>query len=345
MELKMDTYNPVLGIKWPTPGTFGIVAVLFLIFLVVTIYIIYKYLELNEQTRIHNYQHFLFQAKSRGLNNFQFKILKNMSSYLKLSNPKELVSNPALFESTLTDFIEYLKKQTEGEENIKGIFRDLIIIYEKLYFLNRQIKPLTSMKEIEEGEILYFTTEAEAGEIYLGKVAGKGNDYIAIKLFTADKNLKNFENEIPVSLHLLRVNDAEYLLKTVSAGVDVNTLKIRLTDDFTREREFRHPYINVIIPAIVTIPSPQASIEPDMIECTILQLNEHECVIRISSPLDYKKDYPITFEISKFKFNVNSRLMSLKTVESESVYYLTFKFLNITEAGINIITKYIAESL
>lgn len=340
----MDYYNPVFGIKWPTPGTFGIIAVLTLLFCSLAFYLVYKYFEAKEQTRIHNYQLFLFQAKRKGLNNFQFKILKNMSSYLKLSNPKDLITNSALFESTLTDFIEYLTRQTEGEENLIGIFRDLTTIYERLYIAGSHRKTLESMSDIEEGEIVYFTTEN--CDVYLGKVAGRGSDFIVLKLFTPEKNLKNFENETPVFLYSLRINDAEYLIKTVTAGIDVNTLRIRLTDDFTREREFRHPYINVVIPAIVAVPPPNATDEPGPpIECTILKLNEYECVIRIPSPLEYSRVYPITFEISKYKFSVNSRVISSKTVETENVYYLTFKFIDMTDPGKVILTKYIAESL
>jgi hypothetical protein len=339
----MENYSPLFGVRWPTPGTFGIILGLALLFISLIIYLIYKYLEAKEQTRIHNYQLFLFQAKRKGLNNFQFKILKNMASYLKLSNPKELVSNSALFESTLSDFIEYLKKQTEGEENLAGIFRDLTTIYERLYIAGTIRKPLESMADIEDGEILYFT--AESGEVYLGKAVGRGGDFIALKIFTPAKNLKNFEDETPVSLHLLRINDAEYLARTVTMGIDVNTLLVKFSDDFIREREFRHPYINVVIPGVVTIPSLTGAEEPEQIECSILKINEYECVLRIPSPLEYGREYPISFEISKYRFNVNSRIVSSKTVETESVYYLTFKFLDMTDPGKVILTRYIAESM
>lgn len=339
----MDGYTSIFGVKWPAPGTFGIVFVLTLVFLALVIFLVYKYFEAKEQTRIHNYQLFLFQAKRKGLNNFQFKILKNMSFYLKLSNPKELITNSALFESTLTDFIEYLTKQTEGEENLIGIYRDLTTIYERLYIAGSHRKPIEAMTDIEDGEIIYFTTES--CDVYLGKVISRGNSFITLKLFTPDKNLKNFENEIPISLYCLRINDAEYLIKTVTTGVDINTLNVRFSDDFSREREFRHPYINVVLPAIVYVMPVIAAEEPEPIECSILKINEYECVVRIPSPLEYSRIYPISFEVNKYKFNVNSRVISSKTVETESVYYLTFKFLDMTDPAKVILTKYIAESL
>lgn len=339
----MENRSPFYPFEWPRPDMFEIALVLGLVFAAVIIYLIYKYLESKEQTRIHNYQLFLFQAKRKGLNNFQFKILKNMASYLKLSNPKDLVSSSALFESTLADFIEFLKSQTEGEENLMGIFRDLTTIYERLYTSGSSRKPVESMTDIEEGEILYFTTEN--GEVYLGKASGRGSGFIALKIFTPSKILRNFENETPVSLHVLRINDAEYLIKTVTSGTDINTVKVKISDDVTREREFRHPYINVVVPAVVTVVSPAGLTEPELIECTILKINEYECVIRIPSPLEYEREYPLSFEINKYKFNVNSRIVSSKTVETESVYYLTFKFLDMSDPGKVILTRYIAESL
>lgn len=339
----MDSINPVLGIKWPSPGTFGIIAVVAIVLFALIFYLTYKYFEDKEQNRIHNYQLFLYQAKRKGLNNFQFRILKNMATYLKLSNPKDLISNSSLFESILTDFIEYLKGETEEGENLIDIFRDLTTIYERLYIARSHRKALESMSDIEDGEIIYFTTES--GDIYLGKIAGRGADFLALKLFTPDKDLKIFENETAVALHPLRINDAEYLVHTTTAGIDINTVKVKLTEDFTREREFRHPYINVVIQALVTIQPPIGEEEIPPVECTILKLNEYECVARISTQLEYSREYPLSFELNNYRFNTLSRVISSKTVETENVYYLTFKFHNMSDPARIILTKYIAESL
>lgn len=339
----MDGYSTIFGVKWPKPGTAEIIAVIALVLFAIVVYMAYKYYQIKEQNRIHNYQLFLFRAKRKGLNNFQFKILKNMASYLKLSDPKVLVTNSVLFESILSDFVEYLKKQTEGEENIAAIFRDLAIIYERLYFTGLPKKIFESMDEIENGEIVSFTTEQ--GEVYLAKVAGRGAGFIALNLITSGGDLKSFENETAIEMRLLRLNDAEYLIKTVTAGIDLNSLRVRMSDEITREREFRHPYINAVIPATVTIASLTGESEPEKLECTILQLNENECVVRISSRLDYGREYPVAFEIDKYKFNINSRIVSSKTVDTESVYYLTFRFLDMTEPGKVILTKYISESV
>ena len=226
----MDT---VLQIKWPLPGILGISIVLGLVLSAIIIYLVYKYYETKEQKRIHDYQLFLFQAKRKGLTNFQIKILRNMASHLKLSNPRKLTTDPSMFESSLSDFLEYLKGQSEVSENLTSIFRDLSMIYERLYIVTLGRTSLESMVQLEDGEILYITTES--GATYLAKIAGRGGNFLTLKLFIPAKNLKDFENEQKVSLHVIRINDAEYLINTVTMGIDLGFLKVRISDDIIKE--------------------------------------------------------------------------------------------------------------
>lgn len=333
----------VYQIKWPLPGVLGITIVLGLLLSALVIYFVYKYLETKEQKRIHDYQLFLFQAKRKGLTNFQIKILRTMASHLKLSNPRLLTTDSSLFESGLSDFLEYLKGQPEVSENLTAIFRDLSMIYERLYIVSMGRSPLISMIELEDGEILYITTES--GAIYLAKVAGRGGNFLVMKLFVPSKNLRDFENEQKVLLHVIRINDAEYLINTITMGIDMGFLRIKISDNIVREREFRHPYVNIVIPAFVTVLSPDGTSEPQKIEGSMVKLNDYECIIRMPSHLDYNKEYPVTFELNKFNFNVNSKIISSKTVEGENVYYLTFKFLDLSEAAKSVLTKFMAETL
>jgi len=333
----------VLQIKWPLPGVLGVSIVLGLLLIAIIIYFVYKYFEVKEQKRIHDYQLFLFQAKRKGLTSFQLKILRNMASHLKLSNPRTLTTDSSLFESGLSDFLEYLKGQPEVADNLTAIFRDLSMIYERLYVVTMGRTSLESMVELEDGEILYITTES--GAIYLAKIAGRGGNFLELKLFMPAKNLRDFENEQKVSLHVIRINDAEYLIKTVTLGTDLGFLRVRISDDISKEREFRHPYVNVVIPAFVTVLSPDGTSDPQKIEGSMVKLNDFECIIRMPAALDFEKEYPVAFELNKFNFNVNSKLISSKTVEGERVYYLTFKFLDLTEAGKTVLTRFLAETL
>ena len=351
----MDVYNPIFNIKWPLPGVFGISVVLGLIFAILVIYLILYYFRLKDQARIHNYQLFLFHVKRKGLSNFQIKILRNMSAYLKLANPRDLISNAALFESSLDDFTEYIKRQNEEKENITDIIRDLTVIHKKIFSRVSYTRPFESMTDLEDSEILYMTDDQN--NIFPGKVAGRGNGFIALTLFTPAKNLKLFENEKPVSLHVLRINDAEYAVKTSTSGIDMNHLIVKTPGEITREKEFRHPYINVMLSAFITVEKPQTAVSPDnpelsvttvnpeKIECTIAQINEYECVLRSPELLSFDRHYPLSFELDNFKFITMSRVISSKTVEKESVYYLTVKFIEMSDSGRSVLRKFIAESM
>lgn len=351
----MDVYNPVINISWPMPGVFGISVVLGLVFAIIVIYLVLYFLRLKDQARIQNYQLFLFQVKRKGLSNFQIKILRNMSAYLKLANPRDLVSNASLFESSLDDFTEYIKTQNEEKENITDIIRDIAVIYKKIFSRAANPKPFESMNDLEDAEVIYLTDDA--GNIFPGKVAGRGSGFIALTLFTPLKNLKLFEKEAPVSLHVLRINDAEYMVRTSTSGIDMNHLLVKTPGEITREREFRHPYINVMLSAFITVEKPRPAepaedmatedvpAGPERIECTAVQLNEYECVLRSPMSLDFEKHYPLSFELDNFKFMTMARVISSRTVEKESVYYLTLKFIEMSDSGRAVLRKFIAESM
>ena len=144
----MDVYNPILNIRWPLPGVFGISVVLALAFAVIVIYLVLYYFRIKEQKRIHNYQLFLFQVKRKGLSNFQIKILRNMSAYMKLANPKDLVARAAVFESAMADFVEYIKTQPDEMEHLKEIISDLAVIlpFTSFAFPSRRASFITNVK-------------------------------------------------------------------------------------------------------------------------------------------------------------------------------------------------------
>ena len=158
----MDVYNPIFGITWPGPGVFGIAIVLSMLLLGLIVYIILLYLKAKEKEKAHNYQLFLFQVKRKGLNNFQIKILNNMAAYLKLKSPTTLIKDANLFESILSGFSDYLKRNSLNIEENESICKELIVIYEKLYIPKMQYQTLYSMKDIEDGII----SHRSAREIY-----------------------------------------------------------------------------------------------------------------------------------------------------------------------------------
>ncbi len=339
----MDVYNPIFGITWPGPGVMGISIVLFMIFLGLMVYLLLLYLRMKERDRLHNYQLFLFQVKRKGLSNFQIKILNNMASYMKLSNPTNMASNAVLFESMLSNFAEYLQKSRESSEERRDICHDLLMIYQKLYEQRTYGAPLLSMSEIEDGQILYLATEPD--NAYIGKVCGRGKNFIAIHLFTALKNLKDFDSEQKLAIYIIRLNDAEYRINTKSVGVENNNLLVALSDDLVREKEFRHPYINVVIPAIIIQEGWSETGEEIQFDGTIYRLNEFECELRTETEMHFEKDFVLCFEISDYSFRAVSNVISSRKVDHDKVYYVALKFKNMSKPAMAVISTFVMDHL
>ena len=338
----MQPVNP-FGVYWPVAGQWEVIAVLVMLLATAAVFIAIRYIKDREQKRIHNNQLFLFQIKRKGLSNFQIKILNNMVSALRLSDPTKLVTNSLLFESSLAGFCDSLPFKEEDRESTESMCRDLALMYEKLYVKTANRKPLAKMDEIEPGQILYFT--GESGSVFLGKVTEKKNGSIAVTVFGKNGGRAELRAEQPVTLFLLRVNDAEYSAKTVIKGTENGTVLIALTDQFVMDREYRHPYINAILP-VTLIKIRRSDLEQDQqIEGTIFRINEYECVVRTSLMLEYERSYSLVFEIMDYKFNIDSKTISSRTVESEKVYYFTMKFDNMTEPAREILRRYISDHM
>lgn len=339
----MDVYNPIFKITWPGPGVLGISIVLFMLFSALAVYLLLFYLRMKERERLHNYQLFLFQVKRKGLSNFQIKILNNMASYMKYANPTAIAANAALFESMLSNFVEYLHKSRENEEERKGICRDLLTIYEKLYVKSAYREPIASMSEIDDGQILHVT--AESGKTYIGKVNGRGKNFLALQLFTAAKNIREIEAEQQLEIFIVRVNDAEYKIRTKSAGIEENRLLAAFSDDIVREKEYRHPYVSVVIPVSIIQGIGGDSEDEDKFDGTIYRINEFECELRTETQMPFEREYTLVFEISDYAFRIVSKVISSRTVEHEKVYYVTLKFRDMSRPAMSVLSSFIMEHL
>jgi len=338
----MRPVNP-FGVYWPSAGRFEIAGVLLLLLAALGIYLVIRYFKLKEQRRINNNQMFLFQVKRKGLSNFQIKLLNNMASYLRLANPTTIVTSSRLFENSLEGFCQSLPFKSEERENLEAMCRDLALMYEKLYVTTTNRKGLAGMNELENGQILFFSTES--GQVCLGKVTGRSEGSVTVSLFGGVAGLTFPEEGLPVTLYIMRVNDAEYSARTTIRKAENRDVEIALTEDFTMDREYRHPYVNVIIPVTLMRNRRNELEEEEELPGTIFRINEYECVVRMSHTLSFERTYGLLFEIMEYKFNVNTSIISSRTVDSEKVYYFTMKFENMSEAGRGILKRFISDHM
>ncbi|HRX46624.1 MAG TPA: hypothetical protein P5120_03820 [Spirochaetota bacterium] len=339
----MDVYNPIFNISWPGPGVLGISIVLFMLFMGIAVYLLLLYLRMKERERLHNYQLFLFQVKRKGLNNFQIKILNSMAEQMNKANPTRIVANAALFESMLSNFMIYLKKSREDIDDRKVICRDLLTIYEKLYVKGRYREPMDSMSAIENGQILYVASDS--GNIYIGKVSGRGKDVLAIQLFTPLRDLRGFEAGQNLEIFIVRVNDAEYKISTKCAGFEENRLLVAISGDLVREKEQRHPYVSVVIPVVITQGIASGLEDDEQFDGTIYRINEFECELRTETQMPFEREYTMVFEISDYSFRVVGKVITSRTVELEKVYYVTLKFRDMSRPAMAVLSNFIMEHL
>ncbi len=339
----MDVYNPIFKISWPGPGVLGISIVLFMLFMGIAVYLLLLYLRMKERERLHNYQLFLFQVKRKGLNNFQIKILNSMAEQMNKADPTRIVANAALFESMLSNFMEYLLKSREDIDDRKVICRDLLTIYEKLYVRAAYREPLESMSGIEDGQILYVASGT--GKIYIGKVSGRGKEVLALHLFTQARNLKDFKTGDQVEIFIMRVNDAEYKISTKCAGLEDNRILVAVSANIVRDKEQRHPYVSVVIPAVITQGIASGLEDEEQFEGTIYRINEFECELRTETQMPFEREYTIVFEISDYAFRAVGKVIASRTVEQEKVYYVTLKFRDMSRPAMAVLSNFIMEHL
>jgi len=336
----MDT---VFGFKWPEASPTQVLFSLLAFVILLLIYLILKYMQYKKNQLVKDHSLFLFKTKRLGLSNFQIKVLTNIIDILKLPNPNTILHDPDAFERAVGKMLTFMKQRNEDEESFFNICKDLTITYEKLYHATRVRKPLESLKEIDINQLLYFVTED--GDIFFGKVAGVGNNVLSIKLFRGKKELQPVAGKNKIKVYIWRVGDAEYTFNTETVELSDSLLTIDLPGEFTRDQEFRHPYLDVIIPCKLIRVQDTPLEDAITVQGTIYKLNDYESVIRLSEKQDYTHRYTLEFTISDFKFSVTSKIIANSAIPEDNVYYYTMKFEEISDAARNVLKNYIYEHL
>lgn len=330
----------VWGVNWRVAGAQEFLIALLIVMIIILIFlVVYVYLRSNKDLS-HEYQYILFKAKSKGLTNFQYKILRGMTEMLHLKNPSVIVSSPDLFEKSIGQFITFLMSKNEEEMSLIKIFKDIVITYEKLYKDIRHRKPLESIEELNTGHLIYFYTDEL--HIYLGKIDSFTTKYISLQLFRKPSDIKKLPYDSMIHCFFWRPGDAEYYFDSTLVESNASLVFIKRPSSVKRGAEVRLPYINVIIPCTLRY---QKDNEEQEISLTIYKLGEHELIIRSTRELGYATDYVITFELSDFTITSPIILISDKTVSDKGIYYNTFKVAKMSEPARQVVRSYIHEHL
>ncbi|MFW5861455.1 MAG: hypothetical protein ACOCWZ_04325 [Spirochaetota bacterium] len=340
----------VWGVKWRVAPIWEVLLGIVIIGLIIAFFGLLRYNQSLKKKKAGAYQLFLFKTKQKGLTNFQSKILHSMADTLNLPRPEQIFNNPGLFESAIGNFMPYLMNSEETKDSLESICHDLIITYEKVYHSAQFKEPLTDLHSLELDTLLYFKTEED--NVAIGKVDTIAIDSINIKFFRKPKDIMTRFMDRDIDVHFWRSGDAEYSFTSHVNNIEGNIITIPIPGTFNRGKEVRHPYVEVIIPCVISemedtdAESGTTKKEhPVEINGTLNRLNEYEAVVRVSRELDYNKKYSLKFKMSDFKIDMVCRLLSDRTITEEETYYVTFKLIRMSEPARNIIKQYIAEHL
>lgn len=335
----------VLNVTWPVPSTTEIILLILFLLSIIFFLAILRYNQLQKQKQTNHHQLFLFKLKRLGLSNFQIKLIYNFETILNLKDPNELLDKPALYEKAIAKFMIFLRQKNENEDSLETICKDIIITYDKIYNIFRIKKPLSSISDLEDKALLYFIDENK--EIYLGRLVSIDKNKLNLLLFRPSRALRNIIPGLQIHVNLWRIGDAEYTFNSEVVSLQKKILSISFPDSLIREKELRHPYIDVIIPTklINSDKGDNDNENEDTMPGTIYKLNDYEAVVRTDTKLDFQTNYIMKFELMDFSINAQSKIIAVKTIEENNTKYYTFKFTAMSDAANNVIKKYIYNHL
>lgn len=362
----------VLGITWHKASMGDLLIAFIILMIPVSVLLLYKILQKIRSNKIHEEQVFLFRLKHLGLSNFQIRIVNNLIDMIGFSSPLEFLGNPGFFEKAVGAFLSHTRGTGETEDSQRMICRDITIIYDKLYFHMNYKKPLKGIEDIDSEQLIYFSPLPE--KVFLGKIISRDARTLIISIFGNAGDLAAIPIKQEVTFHVYRVGDAEYEFVSAVQGHQGAALKVDIPQEIVMREEVRHPYVDVIIPAIlfreqkaspqqqrvviegektehdekVGLPPDEAMVvdeTEEKITCTMYKLNDYEAVVRVSKKLDYRFRYYLDFQIIDFNVRALVRIIATKTVEEEGTLYYTVKFEELSSSSKSVLKKYVYEHL
>ncbi len=335
----------VFGFTWRIAEYTEVILAFVIALLIIGFYLLLRYNQYVKNKKNQSYQLFLFKTKQLGLSNFQNKILNGIITTLELSDPGDILDNSELFESAIGNFLSYLKSRQEREDSLAAICKDLIITYEKLYHPTSFKNPLENLADIENKTLLYVITRDNT--VFIGKIINREELSFTLEVFRTIKEISKITADISIDVFLWRAGDAEYSFQSKILSVEGNRLKILIPEEFNRGKEVRHPYIDVIIPSLITeitaAGEPAEAIKNNnSSNIVVYKLHEDELIARVSKKLDYRKTYTLNFVLSDFKMKITAIIIADRTLREENVFYYTFRFTEVSDAAKNILKTYIA---
>lgn len=336
----------IFGLEWPVASGFEVFFIFALFGLIIAFFILFRYFTYLKDKNSHEEQFFNFKTKQLGLSNFQNKILLGVIRILRLKDYREILHLPERFEASIAPFLAYVHKKDESAESLLAICKDIVITYEKVYHHAAFRKPLDTLRDIEEGMLVYF--QANDSLIYIGKIAGKDQSTLTLQIYREVKEEELLRKK--VNVFVWRNGDAEYTFESTVSAIENGTVRILIPDVFNRGKEVRHPFLEVMLPCslswkVKAAKEPGEEPQIESVRGTIFKLNEHEIVVRLGNPISFDREYTVDFTLSDFKVRSPLKMMADSTISEENMHFYTFKFLELSPVANEIVKNYIIDHM
>ncbi|MCX8124044.1 MAG: hypothetical protein N3F66_07745 [Spirochaetes bacterium] len=340
----------VFGVRWRVAPLWEVGLTLLVILLIIAFFALLKYNQYLKLKKSSLEQIFIYKARQRGLTGYQVRILQHIVALSKLNSPEIIFMNKALFETGLVKFLQYIAKLKEPTEDLKDIFKDIVITYERIYNPTEYQQPLDSIEDISTDTLV--CGYSQTGRAFIAKITLIAEDAIHCKYFRKPGQLQDEIITEPVSIFFFRNGDAEYSFESEITAIQENTIILKKPEVIKRGKEVHHPYIQTLIPCSIQKKKDErddeAIIQHDdtvPVNGTIERLNEFEAVVRVETTLQYHNEYTLFFTLENFKIEIVSKILASRTITKEKIIYYTFKFIEMSEAARNVIAKYVKERL
>ncbi len=331
------------GATWTQPARLDLILSIIIVILVIFGIIIGRMIIAGNKLRSRNHQLFLYRCKLLDLTNYQFKTINGMAGILNLKDPNSILTRPALFESAIGAFLDFLKEKNLTNEEMTDICKDMVVTYEKIYHKSKFKTPLEKIADIETNILLCFIADDQS--IYIARIVDRNDSQLTLQIVRKEHDLRA-DPSSPIKVYLWRSGDAEYVFDSHITEILNNTVRISIPQEFTRGKEAVQPYVEVMVPCVIATASERdESADYREIQGSIIRINEHEAHLRTTEMLNYDQIFFLNFTLGEFNFQVRGKIIGDKPINETSVHYANIKFIEMSPAGHMVLKKYISERL
>jgi hypothetical protein len=341
-----DLYTEtIFGIKWRSAvASIEVIAIIIVLLLAAAMFFLYRYSQALKKRKIDEQLRFQVRIKQMGLTASQARIVNRVVAFRALEDPHLIFGSPEVFEQSIGELLNKLKDEIEDGESLARACQDVVIAYERLYHPAQVRRPVEKISDIEEGVMLYFYLRPAV--VYVGKLELNGEKEMTLQLFRRLEDLPKLEVDQDYNFFLWRSGDAEYVFTSKLISFAGDAVIVAMPTGFTRGKEVRRPYVDVILPCTLTVSDPSyKGANSEAVAATVLKLNENEAVLRHSAKLDYRFAYSLAFTLEDFKVSALVRVMADKTITEGNVHYQTCKFAEVSEAARAVLYKFVVDRL